>query len=330
MFSLEKEDRNSYNIPKIRKGVCRMDQRRNSPRSLTMMISSMLIFGTIGIFRKMIPLPSALIAFCRGMIGSACLTLFVFLRGKRTMQLELPQKTSCLLALSGALIGVNWILLFEAYNYTSVSVATLCYYMEPTFVVILSTLLFREKLTGRKVVCTVLALIGMVLISGVAESGASVQGEPKGILLGLAAACLYSAVVLLNKWIHGVDPYPKTIIQLASAAVVMIPYLLLTGEFTGNTWSAGTIGLMILVGVIHTGLSYALYFASLDGLQTQTVAIFSYIDPITALVLSALILHEKLSLIGIIGAVLILGSAIVSELPSGSLKREERCKRLHG
>ncbi len=301
-----------------------MDQRRNSPQSLAMLVVSMLIFGTIGIFRRLIPLPSALIAFCRGLVGAACLTLFVLLRGKKPVRHVLPRKMSLLLVLSGALIGVNWILLFEAYNNTSVSVATLCYYMEPTFVVLLSALLFREKLTVRKTVCTALALFGMVLISGVVENSPAGMGELKGILLGLAAACLYSAVVLLNKWIHGVDPYQKTIIQLFSAAVVMIPYLLLTGEFTGNAWSAGTVGLMILVGVVHTGLCYALYFASLDGLQTQTVAIFSYIDPITALILSALILHEKLSLIGIAGAVLILGSAIVSELPPGFLTRDQQ------
>ena len=301
-----------------------MDHRRNSPQSLAMLVVSMLIFGTIGIFRRLIPLPSALIAFCRGLVGAACLTLFVLLRGKKPARHALPRKMSLLLVLSGALIGVNWILLFEAYNNTSVSVATLCYYMEPTFVVLLSALLFREKLTVRKTVCTALALFGMVLISGVVENSPAGIGELKGILLGLAAACLYSAVVLLNKWIHGVDPYQKTIIQLFSAAVVMIPYLLLTGEFTGNAWSAGTVGLMILVGVVHTGLCYALYFASLDGLQTQTVAIFSYIDPITALILSALILHEKLSLIGIAGAVLILGSAIVSELPPGFLTRDQQ------
>ena len=294
-----------------------MDKQASFSRSMAMLISSMLIFGTIGIFRRLIPLPSALIAFYRGVIGAVCLVLFVTLRGKRIAH-RMSWKTVFLLSLSGALIGFNWILLFEAYNFTSVSVATLCYYMEPTFVVLLSVLLLREKMTRRKAACTVLALLGMVLISGIAENGLPGVGEMKGILLGLGAAILYSTVVLMNKWIRGTDPYQKTIIQLSAAAVVMVPYLLASGELSGSTWSLNTAGLVLLVGIVHTGLCYALYFASMDALQTQTVAIFSYIDPITALVLSALILHEKLNLFGIVGAALILGSAIVSELPEPS------------
>ena len=289
------------------------DLQRNSPKALAMLTVSMVVFGSIGIFRRMIPLPSALIAFFRGAIGSLFLIAFLRVSGKKIFH-NTPVKTLLLLALSGAVIAFNWILLFEAYNNTTVSVATLCYYMEPVIVILLSAVLFREKLTLKKSICAALAFCGMILVSGVAEGGLPRAGELKGILLGLGAAVLYSAVVLMNRFLRGVDPFEKTIIQLGAAAVVMVPYLFLTGEFTGNTWTFGTAMLLLFVGIVHTGICYALYFGSMDSLRMQTVAIFSYLDPITALFLSALILHERLTVFGIIGAVLILGSAIISEM----------------
>ena len=286
--------------------------QKNSPKSLAMLILAMSIWGTIGIFRKMIPLPSALIAFSRGVIGTVFALLVMKIRGKQ-MEHHLSKRVMALLVLTGALIGLSWMVLFEAYNYTSVSVATLCYYMEPTFVVLLSLLIFKEKLTVKKGVCSFLALVGMVLVSGILEAGKLQKGDLTGVLLSIGAAMLYAAVVLLNKSLPGIDSYEKTVIQLGSAAIVLLPYLLFSGSFAGNTWDVKTIALLLFVGIIHTGISYTLYFGSLDGLRTQTVALFSYIDPVVALFLSALILHERINIPGVIGAILILGSAIVCE-----------------
>ena len=286
--------------------------QKNSPKSLAMLILAMSIWGTIGIFRKMIPLPSALIAFSRGVIGTAFALLVMKIRGKQ-MEHHLSKRVMALLVLTGALIGLSWMVLFEAYNYTSVSVATLCYYMEPTFVVLLSLLIFKEKLTVKKGVCSFLALVGMVLVSGILEAGKLQKGDLTGVMLSIGAAILHAAVVLLNKSLPGIDSYEKTVIQLGSAAIVLLPYLLFSGSFAGNTWDVKTIALLLFVGIIHTGISYTLYFGSLDGLRTQTVALFSYIDPVVALFLSALILHERINIPGVIGAILILGSAIVCE-----------------
>ena len=291
------------------------DAHKNNPGSLLMLTLSMLIFGTIGIFRRMLPLDSALIAFCRGVVGSLFL-MPLFFRNRRKKPRPMDKKTAGKLMLSGALIGVNWLLLFEAYNHTSVSVATLCYYMAPTFVILGACVFFREAMTLKKALCAVGALAGMALVSGVIESGLPGKGELKGILLGLGAAGLYAAVVLLNKTVKEIDPYAKTVIQLSCAAAVMLPYLLATGGFSGVQWTAKTVGLLLLVGVLHTGVSYALYFASMDGLRTQTVALFSYIDPVAALILSALVLHESMSWLGVLGAALILGSAAFGEMES--------------
>lgn len=288
---------------------------KNDPKSLAMMVAAMSIFGTIGIFRRMIPLSSAWVAFFRGGIGSVFLLLFVLLTGKKAERK--PEKRELiLLSVSGAVIGVNWMFLFEAYNYTSVSVATLCYYMAPTIVVVISSLFFRENMTGIKAVCTAAALAGMVMVSGVADGSLPGGGDLKGILFGLSAAAMYASVVLMNKSTSGIDPYQKTVIQLSCATLVMIPYLIAEGGPAGAEWGASLIAFLLIVGIIHTGLSYALYFGSMDGLRTHTVALLSYIDPVTALILSAIILGERLTPLGIFGAVLILGSAVVSELRS--------------
>ena len=290
--------------------------QKNDTKSLLMILGSMIIWGSIGIFRRFIPLPSSLIAFCRGLIGALFLILFITIRGKKIHAIS--RRPFLLLVLSGGLMGVNWILLFEAYNYTTVAAATLCYYMAPTIVVLLSPLLFREKITPRKGICAFLAVIGMILVSGVIESGMPERTELKGILLGLGAAVLYASVVILNKKTPGIDAFEKTIIQLASSAIVLLPYVLLTKQMTFTDISVTTVGMLLIVGLVHTGIAYAMYFGSVEGLRAQTVAILSYLDPITALILSALILGERLTLSGIIGAVLIIGAAIVSEITPAS------------
>ena len=290
-----------------------MKSRENDSRSVWMFISSMLIFGTIGIFRRYIPLPSAFLAFSRGILGGLFLVVFLKLKRRKPAG-KLPVQTVLRLAVSGAVMGVNWILLFEAYNYTTVAVATLCYYMQPTIVVLLSPVIFQERLTLRKGACAAVAVVGMVLVSGVTGGGGPQAGDPRGILFGLGAAVCYAAVVIMNKKITGVEAFQKTKIQLLSAGIVMIPYLLLTGGFSAEGVSALTVILLLTVGIVHTGIAYVLYFGSFDGLKAQSAAILSYIDPVAALLFSALFLREPLSLPGIAGAVMIIGSAVVSEI----------------
>ena len=287
-----------------------MNQETSSRKSLWMFIASMLIFGTIGIFRRYIPFSSAFLAFARGVSGGLFLLLFVRL-GKKSNGEKLPMRTFLWLAVSGAVMGINWILLFEAYNYTTVGIATLCYYMQPVIVTLLSPLVFREKLTLKKSLCAAAAILGMVLVSGVI--GGTRAGSPRGILLGLGAAVFYSIVVIMNKKVPGLNAYRKTTVQLLSAELTMIPYMLLSGG-TGS-FSIGPAGILLLLAVclIHTGLAYVLYFGSMDGLRAQSAAILSYIDPVTAFLLSALLLREPLSLPGIIGAVMIILSAVISE-----------------
>ena len=290
-----------------------MDRERNDRKSVLMILSAMLIWGTIGLFRRFIPLSSAFLAFSRGILGGIFLLIVMRIKREKTAE-RLPLRTVVRLTLTGAAIGINWILLFEAYNYTTVAVATLCYYMQPTIVILLSPVIFREKLTPKRALCAVFAIIGMFFVSGVIGGGAAQASNLKGIFLGLGAAVLYSIVVITNKSTAGIDAYRKTTIQLLSAGSVMIPYLLLTGGFGSLSFSAQTGILLLIVGIVHTGIAYVLYFRSMDGLKAQSIAIFSYIDPVAAMLVSAVFLNEPLSIYHIIGAILIIGSAVISEI----------------
>ncbi|MCR4805631.1 MAG: DMT family transporter [Clostridia bacterium] len=285
----------------------------NNSRSMAMLIASMSIWGSIGIFRRFIPLPSAALALVRGIAGGLFLLLFLKLRGRKG-RFGMTGRQIAWFAASGAIMAFNWILLFDAYNYTTVAVATLCYYMMPVFVTFASAALFGERLNGRKLLCVAVCLFGMLLVTGVVGSGLPGAGELKGILLGLGAAVLYSTVVLMNKKVSGVDAYEKTLVQLFASGFTMVPYLLLTEDVSALRLNGRGAMMLMIVALVHTGLAYVLYFGCMDGLRAQTVALFSYLDPIVAVLLSALLLGELMTALSWVGVVLVLGGAVASEL----------------
>ena len=282
----------------------------NKKTTYAQFITAMVIVGTIGIFRRNISLSSAALAFSRGILGSLSLGAFVKVRGQKIFH-GMERKKLFLLILNGAIIGVNWIFLFEAYRFTTVAVATLCYYLQPTLLILVSPIFFKEKLTGKKLFYALIAFLGMVLVSGVLGGGDT--GSLKGVAFGLAAAVLYNMAVVINKITLGVDPYEKTIIQLASAGIVLIPYILMTEDISAVQLDTITIILVLIVGIIHTGLVYFFYFGSMEHMSAQAVAVFSYIDPVVAVIASWAFLGEPLTVPVIIGAVLIIGSAFLSE-----------------
>jgi len=276
-------------------------------------IISMFIFGTIGIFRKFIPLDSAVISFSRGVIGTLFLVLFLLIR-KDEINLKELKKYSLLLIVSGCLIGINWLFLFESYKYTSVATSTLCYYMAPIFVMFASPFVFKEKLNVVNIVCMMLAFIGMVFVSGVFETGLNDKNTIIGVLYGLAAAVFYAIVVIINKKIKVENAFYKTLIQLFFSAIILIPYLIINRSFDGTELNFKVLILILIVGIIHTGIAYVLYFGSMTKVKTQFISLFSYVDPVVAIILSAIILKEQMTFLGIIGAVLILGASLFMEV----------------
>jgi RarD protein len=276
-------------------------------------IGSMLIFGSIGVFVKNINLSSMEIAFVRAVIGSGfliCASFFI----RQGISFKAIKQNALLLILSGAAIGFNWILLFQAYKYTTISNATLSYYFAPVFVMILSPIVLKEKVTSIKVLCISMAMTGLFLIL---NSGGSSTDESynhmAGILYGLSGAALYASVILMNKFIKGVGSFETTLIQLMAAGLVLLPSIIYTGalNFTGINSKAWFF--IAIVGIIHTGIAYLLYFTSMKELKGQTIAILSYIDPISAVIIAAIFLGETMTLIQVVGGILILGSTFLSE-----------------
>lgn len=280
-----------------------------SPR--WMLIASMSIFGTLGIFVRNIPVSSGELALYRAVLAVLLISVFLLITKQKipfaNMKKELP-----LLLASGVAIGINWILLFEAYKYTTVSVATLSYYFAPVIVTLVCPILFKEKLTKKQFICFFMSTVGLVLITGLGEVGGG--KDFIGILFGLGAAAFYATVILLNKFIRNVEGIHRTLLQFIAAVVTLVPYVLLTGGVTlGGLNGFGWANLLI-VGLIHTGVTYCMYFSSLKELPGQKAAILSYIDPLVAVLISVTILGESMTLWQVIGGMLILGFTLWNEI----------------
>ncbi|HAX83532.1 MAG TPA: EamA family transporter [Ruminococcaceae bacterium] len=274
------------------------------------MAFAMLVFGTLGPFVNNINFPSSFISFARAIIGGAFIGIFMAVSG-HGFDGKAIVKNLKLLIPSGIAMAFNWICLFEAYRFTGVTVATLCYYMAPVIVVVVSPFILKERLTAAKGVSVAVAVIGAVLISGVVTG---VTKSVKGIVFGLAAAALYSTVIVINKFVRELSPVETTFVQLLVAAVTMIPYVLLTEDVTSFVFDTKSVILTLVVGVFHTGFAYMIYFSSVQKIPAQTTAVFSYIDPVTAIIISAVILGERMDSVQIIGTVLILAATLFNEL----------------
>lgn len=275
------------------------------------LIVSMTVFGTIGLFVRRIEITSAELALCRAGLAAVFL-LLSFLVTRRRLCLSEIKKSLWLLLASGAAMGINWMLLFEAYQYTTISLATLSYYLAPVIVTALCPLLFHEKMTRAQVLCFLMSTLGVALIigSGSVHGGAS---DVRGICFGVSAAVFYAAVILLNKYITGVPALERTFVQFLAAILVLAPYVALTSGFHPEVLSAtGWVNLLI-VGFVHTGLTYCMYFSAIRTLPGQESSLLSYLDPIVSVLISVLLLGEPLAPIQIAGMVLFLGFAIANE-----------------
>lgn len=277
----------------------------------SMMIASMAIFGTLGIFTRNIAVTSGELALYRAVLAISLIAVYLVCT-KQNINLKASKKELVLLLFSGAAIGINWILLFEAYKYTTISAATLSYYFAPVIVTVVCPILFHEKLTGKQIFCFIMSTLGLIMITG--TSNIRDKRDFIGILFGISAAIFYAAVIILNKFIRNTDGIHRTFLQFLSAIIILVPYVLLTsGIHLGNLDIKGW-GNLLIVGLFHTGITYCMYFSSLKELAGQEASILSYIDPLVAVLISVLILGETMSIAQAIGGVLILGFTLWNEL----------------
>ncbi|WP_455581975.1 DMT family transporter [Dysosmobacter sp.] len=275
-----------------------------------MLIAAMCAFGTLGPFVRNISVSSGELALYRAVMAALLLAGYLLLTGQR-IEFKSVRKESVLLLVSGMAMGINWILLFEAYRYTTVSVATLSYYFAPVIVTAACPFLFHEKLTVKQVICFAMSTLGLVLVINVTGMGGGTDNI--GVLFGVGAAVFYAAVILLNKFIKSVAGIQRTFLQFASAIVILVPYVACTSGVTlGALTSRGWVCLLV-VGLFHTGVTYCLYFSALRELPGQEAALLSYIDPLVAVLVSVLILGEQITAVQLFGGLLILGFTLWNE-----------------
>ncbi len=276
-----------------------------------MLITSMAIFGTLAVFVRNIPISSGELALYRAALAVFLIGAYLLITRQKIPFANIKKQVPLLLV-SGVAMGINWILLFEAYRYTSVSLSTLSYYFAPVIVTAVCPILFKEKLSVKQILCFVMSSLGLVLITGIGSAGTGT--DLIGIFFGLGAAAFYAAVVLLNKFIKNVDGIHRTFLQFLAAIGTLLPFVLTTsGISLGNLGGIGWVNLLI-VGLVHTGVTYCMYFSSLKELSGQQAAILSYIDPLVAVLISVMLLGETMTTIQVIGGALILGFTLWNEI----------------
>lgn len=285
-------------------------------------IIAMLIFGSIGIFVKLINLPSVEIVLLRTVIGSTFIGS-ILLFTKQALDFKAIKQNLKVLLIAGVVLGGNWVFLFEAYQYSSVGIATLIHYSAPALVFILSPIVLKEKLTSQKVIGIMATIIGMLIINGINGSG---QGISLGIIYGIISASLYACIMILNKFIEDLSGLETTFIQLFIAGIVMAVYTFVTMRSSFIIPRGSDLIMVVIVGVVHTGIACYLYFSSMRELPGQTIAIMSYIDPASTLIFSAIFLQERLTLFQVFGALLILGGTAFSQLYKQSSAKQETSK----
>ena len=273
-------------------------------------IAAVIIYGTIGMTLRYISFPSEVVVLCRGAVGSLVVLLYTLWRHTPPDRAAIRKNLGWLF-LSGVALGLNWVFLFAAYRRTTVAVASLCNYMAPLIVILAAPLALRERLNKKKLPCVAVALLGIVLVSGVADGG---LGNPAGVALGLTAAACFVCIVLCNRKLRDIRAMDRALVQLAVSAATILPYALVHNRGVPLQADLRSLLVVLMLGVLHTGVAYCFYFSGMASLPVQTVAVLGYLEPVVSVLCSALFLREAMTPAGWLGAALIVGAAVVSEL----------------
>lgn len=271
-------------------------------------IFSLLLFGTNGIVASLISLSSYEIVLFRTMIGSVFLLSVFFITGGR-LTAHKHRKSLGFLTVSGISMGLSWMFLYEAYQQTGVSISTLLYNCGPVIVMILSPFMFKEKLTAVKITGFAAVLAGVFLINGANAEKINIWG----ILCGLMSAVTYSTMVMFNKKASDISGLENSALQLFISFITVSVFIGIKQGFAMDV-SASDIIPIIILGLMGTGVGCYLYFSSIGKLPAQTVAVCGYLESLSAVVFSMIFLKERLSPLQIVGAVLIIGGAMLGEL----------------
>lgn len=270
---------------------------------------ALLLFGSNGIVASLIDLSSQHIVLLRTLIGSVFLIAIFFMTGGK-LTFHQHKRQLFFLAVSGMAMGASWMCLYEAYARIGVSVASLLYYCGPVIVVVLSTLLFKERLSPNTLIGFAAVIAGVLCINGNVFSGSS---DITGILCGLLSALLYALMVICNRMAKEITGLENATLQLTAAFFTVAVFTGLKNGFAMHLTSTSILPILIL-GLLNTGVGCYLYFSSIGKLKVQTVAVCGYVEPLSAVLLSAIFLNERMLPLQIAGAAMIIGGAVFSEL----------------
>jgi drug/metabolite transporter (DMT)-like permease len=249
------------------------------------------------------------IVFTRTLIGALFLVL-IFIASKQQVRFWRNKPHFLYLVISGAAMGASWVFLFEAYAQIGVSIATLAYYCGPVIVMILSPIIFKEKITDTKLLGFLAVVLGMFCVNG----QALLQGRVSwGLVFGILSAVTYAFMVIFNKKATSITGLENPMWQLITSFMTVAVFLGLKQGFSIHIAPVSLLPILLL-GIVNTGIGCYFYFSSIGDLSVQTVAIFGYLEPLSALFFSAAFLGESLSFLQLVGAVLILGGAAFGEL----------------
>ena len=277
-------------------------------RSYIKYIAAVLLFGLNGIVASFIDLSSYEIVLMRTLLGSAFLTAVFFLtRGKLTFYKH--KKAFVSLAVSGVATGASWMFLYEAYERIGVGIASLLCYCGPVIVMALSPLLFKEKLTPVKIIGFAAVLAGVFFVNGSIFGG---SGDTFGFVCGLLSAATYAVMVIFNKRSAAITGFESTGFQLIFAFLTVVVFIAFKQGFAISI-PASSVPFILILGLLNTGIGSYMYFSSMSQLPVQTVAICGYLEPLSAVLFSWILIKETMLPLQILGAVLILGGAILAE-----------------
>ncbi len=273
------------------------------------LILVMALWGSLGVFTKSIPLSALNLAFLRALF--ALPVLLIAMRMKKPAE-PIRRRLYLPYILSGVLLGFGWLTLFFGYKLTSVSSAVIIYNMCPVYIMIAAPLLLKETATKIQIAVIAASFTGLFLIVG----SNFLQGSGvTGMLLSGLSGMIYASIVLINRGIRQRIPnQTATFVQILTATLVLLPFVLADGEgllFFELDWTA--VLMTLLVGVLHTGVAYTLFFSVYEHMKSVEIVTYSYLEPLSGIVFSVLFLGETLSFVQIIGGLLILGSTYAGE-----------------
>ncbi len=286
-----------------------MIQKTMKSKAVIRYLCALFLYGTIGFFLHFIEYSSDFVVLCRGFFGSLFIGAVLYLKKER-IDTEAIRKNLFLMILLGASLGFNWVFLFMGYRY-GMAISSLCNYMAPIIVVIITAVFYKEQINWKQVLCIITAFIGMLLLIGIFGNNEGI--DIRCVVYGSLAAVGFVILVLCNRKLKGIKPLEKTLVQLFVSMIVVLPYVMINDSFPKH-FDLLSVILVLILGFVHTGLAYICYFSSIDVLPAQTIAVLGYLEPVLNVLIGALVFSEQIGLSGIIGAILILAASLGNEI----------------